>query len=76
MMEIKLKLPQYLSKKETERILRVLYAIELFQRGVVSVGRAVEIAGIPYQDFLEELRKRGIHAYSYDDDELLEELLS
>ncbi|WP_372823321.1 UPF0175 family protein [Pyrococcus kukulkanii] len=39
------------------------------------MGRAVEIAGVSYQEFLEELLKRGIDTYEYDGDGLAEELL-
>ncbi|MFA4661900.1 UPF0175 family protein [Pyrococcus kukulkanii] len=42
---------------------------------VVSIGRTVEIAGVSYQEFLEELLKRGIDPYEYDEDELAEQLL-
>ena len=47
----------------------------MHRRGIVSIGRAVEIAGVSYQEFLGELLKRGIDTYEYDEDELAEELL-
>ncbi|WP_420455792.1 UPF0175 family protein [Rubrivirga sp.] len=48
---------------------RLLLAIALFQEEEVSVGKAAEIAGLSYRDFLDALRERGIPAYIYDDDE-------
>ncbi|AMM54494.1 hypothetical protein TQ32_08385 [Pyrococcus kukulkanii] len=47
----------------------------MHRRGIVSIGRAVEIAGVSYQEFLRELLKRGIDTYEYDGDGLAEELL-
>ena len=58
----------------TEDDVKLAVAIEAFRRGLVSVGKAAEIAGLPLQAFLEELRKRGIPAYPYDDEEALKEL--
>jgi len=59
---------------DVEKDVRLAYAIDLFVRGVVSVERAAELAGINLYDFLHELRKRGIVAYPYSDEELREEL--
>ena len=59
---------------DVEREVRLAYAIDLFIRGVVSVERAAELAGTSLYDFLVELRRRGIQAYPYSDEELREEL--
>ena len=48
--------------------------IELFKEGVISLGKAVEIAEMPYQEFIIELKKRDIHAFYYEDDDALREL--
>ena len=48
---------------------RLVLAIALFQEEEISVGRAAEVAGLSYRDFLDALRERGIPAYVYDDDE-------
>ncbi len=74
MMEIKMKLPPYKSKEETAKLLKLLYAIEPFREGVISLGKAAEIAEIPYQEFITELKKRGIYAFYYEDDDALREL--
>ena len=59
---------------DVEREVRLAYAVDLFLRGVVSVERAAELAGMSLYDFLVELRRRGIPAYPYSDEELWEEL--
>jgi len=67
---VQVKVPESLS----ERDVKVAAAIEAFSRGSVSVGKAAEIAEIPIQEFLLELRKRSIPAYPYTDKEALKEL--
>jgi len=59
---------------DLEKDVGLALAIELFLRGVISVGRAAEIAGLSIQDFLYELKKRGIKPFSYDDEDTKEEL--
>jgi predicted HTH domain antitoxin len=67
---VQVKVPESLS----ERDVKVAAAVEAFSRGSISVGKAAEIAEIPIQEFLLELRKRGIPAYPYNDKEALKEL--
>ena len=57
-----------------EKEVRLAYAVDLFLRGVVSVERAAELTGMSLHDFLVELRRRGIPAYPYNDEELRAEL--
>jgi len=59
---------------DVEREVRLAYAIDLFVRGVVSVERAAELAELSLYDFISELRRRGVTAYPYSDEELREEL--
>jgi len=40
--------------------MRLSLAIDLYISGKISLGKAAEIAGISYDDFINELRKRGI----------------
>ncbi|MCE4608475.1 MAG: UPF0175 family protein [Caldisphaeraceae archaeon] len=70
---VKVKVPSHYVG-DVEKDVRLAYAVDLFLRGVVSVERAAELAGMSLYDFLVELRKRGIQAYSYSDEELQEEL--
>jgi len=58
----------------SERDVKVAAAIDAFARNLVSFGKAAEIAGLSPQEFLVELKRRGISAYPYTDDEALEEL--
>ncbi|MEB2793803.1 MAG: UPF0175 family protein [Caldisphaeraceae archaeon] len=70
---VKVKVPSHYVG-DIEKDVRLAYAVDLFLRGVVSVERAAELAGMSLYDFLVELRKRGIQAYPYSDEELQEEL--
>ncbi|RLF38373.1 MAG: UPF0175 family protein [Thermoplasmata archaeon] len=67
---ISIEVPEGLDEKDA----RLAIAIEAFRRELISVGKAAELAGIPLQTFIEELRKRGIPAYRYDDEEAMREL--
>ena len=49
-------------------------AIEAFCKDSISVGKAAEVAEVSIQEFLVELKKRGVTAYSYTDKEALKEL--
>ena len=53
---------------------RLTIAVEVFRRELISIGKAAELAGLPLQAFIEELRKRGIPAYRYNDEEAMREL--
>jgi len=70
---VKVKVPSHYVG-DVEKDVRLAYAIDLFLRGVVSVERAAELAGMSLYDFLVELRRRGIPAYPYSAKELREEL--
>jgi len=59
---------------DLEKDVKLAFAIDLFVRGVISIGRAAEIAGISIQEFIFELKKRNISAFNYDENELREEL--
>lgn len=58
----------------SERDVKVAAAVEAFKRSIVSIGKATEIAEIPIQEFLVELKRRGIPAYPYTDEDALKEL--
>jgi len=67
---VHVKVPESLS----DRDVKPATAIEAFSKGSVSVGKAAEIAEMSIQEFLVELRRRGVPAYPYTDDEALKEL--
>ncbi len=68
---VQVKVPESLSDWDV----RLGAAIEAFRKGSISVGKAAEIAEIPIQEFLIELKKRGINAYPYTDKEARKELM-
>ncbi|RLG52619.1 MAG: UPF0175 family protein [Thermoproteota archaeon] len=67
---VQVEVPEGLEEQEV----RLAVAIEALRKGLVSVGKAAELAGLPLQAFLEELKKRGMPAYCYSDQEALREL--
>lgn len=48
------------SVKLGARELRIRFAVEQYQRGFMSAGRAAEIAEVGLAEFLEEMKKRGV----------------
>lgn len=62
------------SPGEVERDVRLAAAIEWFRRGIISQGRAAEIAGIPRADFIDELAARKIDTIHVDFEELKREM--
>jgi predicted HTH domain antitoxin len=54
------------------RELRIRFAIEQYQRGFMSTGRAAEIAEVGLAEFLDEMRKRGV-VMRHNLDSLIEE---
>ncbi|HSU81288.1 MAG TPA: UPF0175 family protein [Thermoanaerobaculia bacterium] len=62
------------SPSEAERDVRLVAAIDWFRRGLVSQGKAAEIAGIPRADFIDELAARKIDVFQVDFDELKREI--
>ena len=67
---VHVKVPESMS----ERDIKVAAAIEALSKGTVSIGKAAEIAELPIQELLYELKKRGVQPYLYTDEEALEEL--
>jgi len=56
------------SPSEAERDVRLAAAIDWFRRGLVSQGRAAEIAGLARADFIDELAARKIDVFQVDFD--------
>lgn len=55
------------------REMGVRFALEEYQRGHISVGRAAEISGLGLAEFMEEMRKRGI-APRYEEESSTKEM--
>ena len=61
------------SPSELIRLLKLNTAIDLYQRGKLSAGAAVEFAGdLDRYEFLYECRQRGVETKTYDDIEELQ----
>ncbi len=50
--------------KNIEKESRMLIATELYREGKISVGKAAELANLPFEDFIEELKYRKTKIYS------------
>ncbi len=62
-----------LPEKDRERILKVELAIALYQRGVLSIGKARKLAEMSKWEFIEELGRRKIERH-YTEKELEEDI--
>ena len=62
------------SPAEVEKDVRLAAAIEWFRRGLLSQGRAAELAGVPRADFIDELARRKVEVFRVDLDELKAEI--
>lgn len=52
------------ARKNLEKESRLLIATELYREGEISAGKASEIASLPFEDFIEELKRRKMKIYS------------
>ena len=59
------------SPEQVEKDIRLAAAIEWFRRGLLSQGRAAELAGVPRADFIDELARRKIEVFRVDFDRAL-----
>ncbi len=66
---ISIKIPE----KDMEKVLKRELATALYQRGVISLGKARKLAGMSKWEFIEELGKRKIERH-YTERELEEDL--
>jgi predicted HTH domain antitoxin len=69
-------LPSSLHRTPTElaRDVTLAAAIDWYRQGLVSQGRAAEIAGVPRADFIEALAERKIDVVQLEPDELEQEV--
>jgi predicted HTH domain antitoxin len=52
------------ANKSIEKESRILIATELYREGEISSGKAAELAGLPFEDFVNELKNRKMKIYS------------
>ena len=50
--------------KNIEKESRTLIATELYREGEISSGKAAELADMPFEDFISELKNRKMKIYS------------
>lgn len=69
-MSMKFEIPEVNIKEEE---IKTLLAVKLFEDGIVSLGKASEIAGYSERTFSEILLHKGISPIRYEDIDLKEE---
>jgi predicted HTH domain antitoxin len=57
------------SEEQMATDFRVTLAVRLFEEGRVSLGRAAQIAGMHRIPFMEELSRRKVSVFNWDDEE-------
>lgn len=62
-----------LPKKDAERIIMRELAIRLYQKGMVSLGKAAEMINLSIAEFIELLSDERV-PIDYDDESLMEDL--
>jgi len=63
-----------MAPQEFAREMRVAAAVHWYARGLVSQGKAAELADLSRVEFLEELQRRKVSACQVTEDELWEEI--
>jgi predicted HTH domain antitoxin len=63
-----------LAPQEFAREMRVAAAVQWYAQGVVSQGKAAELAGLTRADFLDELYQRRVPACQVTSEELADEI--
>jgi len=63
-----------LAPNEFAREMRIAAAVQWYAQGVVSQGKAAELAGLTRADFLDELHRRNVPACQVTPDELADEI--
>ena len=62
------------SPNELEKDIKLAAAIDWYRQGLISQGRAAELAGLPRAGFLDALAARKIDVIHLDADELKQEM--
>jgi predicted HTH domain antitoxin len=62
------------SNTASQNKLRVVVAVEFYEQGDISLGKAAEVAGLPKKEFIDVLGERQIPILNYSKEELQEEI--
>lgn len=62
-----------LPKKDRQKMLKLELALALYERGIISLGKARKLAEMGKWEFIDELKKRKIERY-YTERELEEDI--
>ena len=62
-----------ISEKELPKTVRIYLAIVLYREGVISLGKAAEIAGVSRWEMMEILASKGV-SIQYDEEDLREDV--
>ncbi|MBP1912569.1 UPF0175 family protein [Thermococcus stetteri] len=60
-------------EKQLPKLVRIYLAVELYREGVVSLGKAAEIAGVSKAEMMEILASKGV-PLSYTEEDLQEDI--
>jgi len=63
-----------LSPTEFAQEMRIAACVQWYAQGIVSQGKAAEIAGLSRAEFLEQLHRRNVPACQADLESLIEEI--
>ena len=72
MKTLTLTLPDNVDFERSE--IMMMIAAKLYERGVLSQGRAAEMAGISRREFLESLGNYGVSVFNYPASELAQDV--
>ncbi|BAD84402.1 hypothetical protein, conserved, UPF0175 family [Thermococcus kodakarensis KOD1] len=60
-------------EKQLPKLVRIYLAVELYREGVVSLGKAAEIAGVTKAEMMEILASKGV-PLNYTEEDLQEDI--
>ena len=63
-----------LAPNELAREMRIAAVVQWYAQGIISQGKAAELAGLTRADFLDELYRRKVPACQVTPDELADEI--
>ena len=71
-MQMTLEIPEAANLSETDA--QILFAMKLFEAEKLSLGKAAEVARLPYRTFYDLLIRYNVPVASYTEEEIKEEV--